>query len=121
MTKIKHDEQTPLGAYIESRLDALNLKQQDLAELLTNRGLSRQPATISHWINGKANVPFEVVPILAEVLKLRSPLKLYELAGYLDKIPGGHILRLLDDVPMSEVLQIERMIKAHLEANKENV
>ena len=106
---------TTLGQYIAKRRGYLQLTQEDLAARLGKLGLPRAATTIANWEADRSPVPVELLNSLAEALEEPSPVTLYDLAGILDKIPGGDIVRLLRDVPIDDVRRVERMIRAYLQ------
>jgi transcriptional regulator with XRE-family HTH domain len=96
----------------------LRLTQEDLAKRLADLGIERTTTTISSWENDRSPLPLELIEPLSKALELASPALLYEIAGLLDSIPGGEIVKLLKDAPQEEVDRAERIIRALLNENK---
>jgi transcriptional regulator with XRE-family HTH domain len=110
--------QNSLGSFIVNRRYELRLTQEDLAKRLAELGLERTATTISAWENGRSPLPLELIEPLSKALEMASPALLYELAGLLDSIPGGEIVKLLKDSSQEEVDRAERIIRALLNENE---
>lgn len=102
-----------LGDFIATRRRELRLEQKDISRRLKSYGVDRATTTIAGWEQG-GNVPPDLIPALAKALEM-SPVKLYELAGFLAELPGSEIVKLLDGLPPEEIERVERMLRAYLE------
>lgn len=107
-----------VGQFIASRRKMLHLTQEDIAHRLAELGIERKSNTIANWETGQYEVPRELFEAVAKALEMSSPAMLYELAGVLDQIPGGVIVKLLKDAPQEEIDLAERLIRAMLNENK---
>lgn len=103
-----------LGRYIADRRRALRLEQKEISQRLERLGSFRAPTTVANWENDRQTVPPEMIPALAKALEM-SPVRLYELAGFLAELPGSEIIKLLDGLPQEEIERVERMLRAYLE------
>ncbi|MBX3082794.1 MAG: helix-turn-helix transcriptional regulator [Anaerolineae bacterium] len=72
------------GEWFKRRRLELEYKQADVSRLLELQGYSVTPGTISHWENGRYNIPLEDINAryaIASVLQL-DVAKMLEEAGY---------------------------------------
>lgn len=102
-----------LNVYIAQQLDRKGITRQDFA-----KSLDRDVSTISNWLNGKYDIPIEMLKEIAEALGEETPIKLYDLAGLLDGIPGENIVRLLNGVSTEHLRVMESLLRAYLESQK---
>lgn len=107
-----------LGRYIAQRREELHLTQEELAKRLRLYGLERSSTSVAKWEAG-GTVPVEILGIIAQALEEPSPIRLYELAGILDDVPGSEIVKMLYDVPTEDLRRIERLIRAYLQEGNE--
>jgi transcriptional regulator with XRE-family HTH domain len=107
-----------LGEYIAKRRKRIGLTQDDLAQRLKERGQYRATSTISEWEHDERPVPVDLFEVLSEALEERSPVRLFEAAGLLTKLPGAEIVKMLDDVPTEHLRVIHSLIKTYIEATK---
>lgn len=107
-----------VGEYIARRRKALHITQVDLMNRLAKLGVERKPSTIANWETGQSPVPQELIPALARALEEPSPTTLYELAGVIDQLPGGQIVKLLKGQTPEFIERVERMIDAFLRSNE---
>lgn len=103
-----------VGEYIVKRRDQLRLRQADLAQRLTKLGYPRSANAISSWETNERPVPVELFKALSIALEEPSPLIFYELAGVLDDIPSGEIVKLLRDEPQEVLDRAEAVLRAML-------
>lgn len=103
-----------LSAHVGSRRRQLRLTQEEVSERLRQRGVERAASTIAHWEAGRQAIPLEILPDLAAALE-EEVVVLYELAGILDRIPGGEIAKLLKGAKEEDIETVERLVKALLQ------
>jgi transcriptional regulator with XRE-family HTH domain len=106
-----------LGEYITKKRKSIGLTQEALSEALQKQGISRASTTISNWEADRGKPPIEVLIALAEILNEPSPTRLFDLAGYLDKIPGRDIVRMLDGRSTRDIERARRVIHALLQGD----
>lgn len=104
-----------LGEYVKSKRNELRLTQEELAQRLENKGIQRTASTIAVWEAGRAEVPLEFINALAEALEESTPLRMLEIAGLLDNINGGDILRMLENASDEEVSRIRDVARVLLQ------
>lgn len=107
--------QQELGEYIAQKRKGAGMTQEDLARILERLSVPRAASTIANWEAGRGSIPIEALDALAQALNEPSPAKLYELAGILDKIPGGRIIAMLHNASPEDIHRVERLIKAYLD------
>lgn len=117
MNELIQSNNSLLAEYISQRRASLHLTQKDLAERLKKLGYPRDATTIAHWEAKRYPVPLELIEPLSEALEEEAPDLLYELAGVLDQLRGGTIVKLLRNAPQEEIDRAERIIRALLHDN----
>lgn len=110
---MKNKGKNMLNVYIAEQLKRKGIAREDFA-----KSLGRDVSTISNWINGKYDIPLDLLREISEALGEETPIKLYDLAGLLDGVPGENIVRLLNGVPIEHLRVMESLMRAYLESQK---
>lgn len=103
-----------IGDYIRKRRKSLGLTQDDFAQRL-----KRTAPTVSQWETEAEPVPMDMLDEIARALEEPTPVRLYELAGILARLPGHKIITLLDGMSLEEVKRFEAMVEAMVKAYRE--
>lgn len=109
-----------IGQYIKRRRKTLHLTQKELSERLKARGVDRDATTLASWESGRAIVPIEYIPQIADALEEESPNNLYDLAGVIENLKGADVVRLLHNATAQDLEYILDLIRVHLKHSKKN-
>lgn len=96
-----------LGDYIRKRRKSKGMTQEDFASKV-----KRTSSTVSQWENEIEPIPLEMLDEIARALEEPTPIRIYELAGILAKLPGHRIVKLMDGMSPEQVKRFEAMVEA---------